>query len=337
MTVQYSLQDYINISFKGYDYKLPDNVSQTISSLIKELGINMTTTTRFDTKPAQFNKNATNIKRTKSGNKMSEEADEHWSRMREFKATIIDKKEGVEKNISDIRSCLNKISEKSYQAQLKEIQELIQQVLMCLPDIEEDSSEGDEIKNNRNDVEGAHKIANIIFDVASSNKMNSVLYANLYKELICLFPKFRTIIDSMIPNYLDSLRQLKYVNHENDYDAFCDYNKVNDKRKALVIFMVNLMNIEVLTKDGIRTTILTIQEMISNMITESEKVNEVDELTENLFLLVTMTKGDVLSNDKWRTIKDDVKNISGYKSKDYKSLSNRAIFKHMDIIDILKK
>jgi len=209
----------------------------------------MTTTTRFDTKPAQFNKNATNIKRTKSGNKMSEEADEHWSRMREFKATIIDKKEGVEKNISDIRSCLNKISEKSYQAQLKEIQELIQQVLMCLPDMEEE----DEIKNNRNAVDGANNIANIIFDVASSNKMNSVLYANLYKELICLFPQFRTIIDSMIPNYLDSLRQLKYVNHENDYDAFCDYNKVNDKRKALVIFMVNLMNIEVLSKDVIRT------------------------------------------------------------------------------------
>jgi len=73
------------------------------------------------------------------------------------------------------------------------------------------------------------------------------------------------------------------------------------------------------------------------MITEPEKVNEVDELTENLFLLVTMTKGNVLSNDKWSSIKDDVKKMSGYKSKDYKSLSNRAIFKYMDIMDMLAK
>jgi len=332
MTVQYSLQDYINISFKGYEYKLPESVSQILTSLIKELGIN-TLATRAEMKPTVFNKNASNIRRSKSGSKMNEDSDEYWNRMKEFKATKIDKKEGIDKNISDIRSCLNKISEKSYQSQLKEIQELIQDVLTTQSNDKEDSSE-DEIENS---IALVDKIVTIIFDVATSNKMNSVLYANLYKELICLFPQFKLIITSMIPNYLESLRQIKYVNHENDYDAFCEYNKTNDKRKALVIFMVNLMNIEVLEKDDIRSTILTIQAMICDMIEQDEKVNEVDEVTENLFLLVTMTKGDVLFNDKWNSIKETVKKISGYKSKEHKSLSNRAIFKHMDIIDMLAK
>jgi len=201
---------------------------------------------------------------------------------------------------------------------LKEIQELIQGV-------------------STSASENTDRIANIIFDVASSNKMNSVLYANLYKELILTFPPFQTIINSMLSNYLDGLRQIKYVNHENDYDAFCDYNKVNDKRKALVVFMVNLMNIEVLSKEDIKEAILTIQTMITSMVGEPDKTNEVDEITENLYLFVTMTKGDLLSNEKWKSILVDVKKISEYKSKDYKSLSNRAIFKHMDMMDMLAK
>jgi len=327
MATQYSLQDYINVAFKGYDYKLPDSVTKTVNSLIKELGIN-TITSRFETKPAHFNKPTSPVRRSKSGNKINDESDEQWNRMKEFKATKIDKKEGLEKNISDIRSCLNKISEKSYQTQLKEIQELIQNAFGIIS-----TSESINVSENEN----MDRVANIIFDVASSNKMNSVLYANLYKELILTFPPFQTIINSMLSNYLDGLRQIKYVNHENDYDAFCDYNKVNDKRKALVIFMVNLMNIEVLSKDDIKDTILTIQTMITSAVSEPDKTNEVDEITENLYLFVTMTKGDLLSNEKWKSILVDVKKVSEYKSKDYKSLSNRAIFKHMDMMDMLAK
>ena len=333
MTVQYSLQDYINIAFKTNDYKLPESVTQTINNLIKELGIN-TTISRFDSKPTSFNKTTNNVKRTKSGTRMNEDTDEHWNRMKEFKATKMDKKEGVDKIISDIRSCLNKISEKSYQSQLKDIQSLIQSALSCQSTDDESSEEETETKDNSI---GVDKIASIILDVACSNKMNSVLYANLFKELIALFPQFNDIINNIIPNYLNSITDIKYVNHETDYDAFCEYNKINDKRKALVVFIVNLMNIEVLQKGDIKIIITTIQKMIIEMINQDNKTNEVDEITENLYLYVTMTKGDVLSNDKWKTILDDVKMVSGYKSKDYKSLSNRAVFKHMDILDFLMK
>ena len=167
--------------------------------------------------------------------------------------------------------------------------------------------------------------------------MNSVLYANLYKELIVVFPQFQTMITPMLSQYIEELKKIKYVNHENDYDAFCDYNKVNDRRKALVMFMVNLMNIEVLSKEEIKNTILVVQDMIQDGIQQPDKSNEVEEFTENLYLFVTMTKGDVLSNERWKSILPNVKKISEYKSKEYKSLSNRAIFKHMDIMDILAK
>jgi hypothetical protein len=319
MTVQYSLQEYQTLSFAGYEYKLPENVTQTIYALIKELGVNTIASGKFETKPLSFNpRSAPTVRRSKNGRK--EDMDDAWNRTKEFKATKIDKKEGIDKIISDIRSCLNKISEKSYQTQLKDIQALIQSSIT----VEESD-------------ENVVRLANIIFDVASSNKMNSVLYANLYKELIVVFPQFQTMITPMLSQYIDELKNIKYVNHENDYDAFCDYNKVNDRRKALVIFMVNLMNIEVLSKEEIKNTILVVQEMIQDGIQQADKANEVEEFTENLYLFVTMTKGDVLANERWKTILPGVKNISGYKSKEYKSLSNRAIFKHMDIMDILAK
>jgi hypothetical protein len=319
MTVQYSLQDYHTFSFAGYDYKLPENVTQTIYSLIKELGVNTIASSRFEMKPPSFTpRSAPTVRRSKNGRK--EDMDDTWNRTKEFKATKIDKKEGIDKIISDIRSCLNKISEKSYQTQLKEIQGLIQSSIT----VEESD-------------ENIVRLANIIFDVASSNKMNSVLYANLYKELIVVFPQFQTMITPMLSQYIEELKKIKYVNHENDYDAFCDYNKVNDRRKALVMFMVNLMNIEVLSKEEIKNTILVVQDMIQDGIQQPDKSNEVEEFTENLYLFVTMTKGDVLSNERWKSILPNVKKISEYKSKEYKSLSNRAIFKHMDIMDILAK
>lgn len=319
MTVQYSLQDYHTFSFAGYDYKLPENVTQTIYSLIKELGVNTIASSRFEMKPPSFTpRSAPTVRRSKNGRK--EDMDDTWNRTKEFKATKIDKKEGIDKIISDIRSCLNKISEKSYQTQLKEIQGLIQSSIT----VEESD-------------ENIVRLANIIFDVASSNKMNSVLYANLYKELIVVFPQFQTMITPMLSQYIEELKKIKYVNHENDYDAFCDYNKVNDRRKALVMFMVNLMNIEVLSKEEIKNTILVVQDMIQDGIQQPDKSNEVEEFTENLYLFVTMTKGDVLSNERWKSILPIVKKISEYKSKEYKSLSNRAIFKHMDIMDILAK
>ena len=149
MTVQYSLQDYHTFSFAGYDYKLPENVTQTIYSLIKELGVNTIASSRFEMKPPSFTpRSAPTVRRSKNGRK--EDMDDTWNRTKEFKATKIDKKEGIDKIISDIRSCLNKISEKSYQTQLKEIQGLIQSSIT----VEESD-------------ENIVRLANIIFDVAS--------------------------------------------------------------------------------------------------------------------------------------------------------------------------
>jgi hypothetical protein len=70
---------------------------------------------------------------------------------------------------------------------------------------------------------------------------------------------------------------------------------------------------------------------------EVNKINEIEEITENLFIMITSSKTECCSEDKWNTIAENIKVCSQLKVKEKKSLSSRAVFKYMDIYDCLKK
>ena len=85
-----------------------------------------------------------------------------------FLPTKMDIKEGIEKDMNNIRTSLNKISIKNYDIQKDIIISLLIQFLT--DDIEHQIS--------------LKKIAQFIFDIASTNKFYSALYVDLYLELI---------------------------------------------------------------------------------------------------------------------------------------------------------
>ena len=68
------------------------------------------------------------------------------------------------------------------------------------------------------------------------------------------------------------------------------------------------------------------------MIMLTDKKNEVDELTENVGILFNK---DILDETRDKEIFDAVNCLAQKKAKDYPSLSNKAIFKYMDMIDLL--
>lgn len=332
--VQYTVDEISAILFAGYEYKLPEQTSDRINNLINELGIHLNSTLRnngsrnVDPKNSGGRKSPQMVmKRNKSTQRLKDSSDEQWNRLKEFKATVLEKKEGTDKVLNEIRSCLNKISEKSYQAQLQSIKQSINDLLSQYDDASDETTTSDNFT----------KIANFIIDVARTNKLNSVLYANLYKELIVQFPIFQKLVNNIVNTYKESIRSIKYVDSSIDYDAFCDNNKSNDNRKSMVAFIINLMNIDVLSKEELKNTIITLQDLVINYIDEAEKTNEVDEITENIFIFITMMKRIIISNEECGSIIKNIDIISKYKAKDHPSLSSRAIFKHMDMIDLLKK
>ena len=79
------------------------------------------------------------------------------------------------------------------------------------------------------------------------------------------------------------------------------------------------------------------------MITAPDKKNEVDELTEVVGILFNKEMIDEVDDDASdqeeyyvldQSILDTVSSLAQKKAKDYPSLSNKAIFKYMDLVEM---
>jgi len=153
---------------------------------------------------------------------------------------------------------------------------------------------------------------------------------------------FKKIFEDNFKEFMDLFNTIEFVDPKKNYDKFCDYTKTNDKRRAMSLFIVNLMINEVIEKDEILDIIKQIQKLISTYICKPEKTNEVEELTENVYIIITKSK-EVLSKaasieESWATIISNIEFVSMLKPKmkDYPSITNKTIFKHMDLLEELK-
>jgi hypothetical protein len=151
------------------------------------------------------------------------------------------------------------------------------------------------------------------------------------------FPEFNLIIEEFLVQYKENVKEIVYVDPNTDYDKFCNYNKSNDRRKSLSLFIVNLMKKGIIEKKVVVDIIIYFQDIIFQYVDLPNKTNEIEEITENLFILVPGSKSVCNDQVEWTMILDNINTISKLKSKDKESLSSRAIFKYMDILDQLKK
>jgi hypothetical protein len=334
--MKYTLQDFTDTVFSGYDYKLPDSTVSIIQKLVGDIGVTLnskpTETRSTDNTESNYKKNSyfNNAKKSKNYPKR-ENIDELWETTKPFKPTNIDKKEGIEKLLNDIRASLNKISNKNYETQRDIIFEHIDKIIS-----DEEVSEGEE-ECETNKASDAISIANSIFDIASTNKFYSELYATLYKELSQNYVVFQSNIHHIIEQYKSSISSIEFVDPNVNYDKFCDNNKINDKRKALTTFIVNLMKKDLLAKSQISYLILHLIDLVFKHIDIENKNYEIEEITENIFIFITLSISDLKDHDTWENIYSKIKKLSQCKAKEHLSISSRSIFKYMDILDQIKK
>jgi hypothetical protein len=339
--VYYSLEDYNNIRSNGYDYVLPESVIIIIMNLTADLGVIETTNQQIEKKKTyDSDRNGRDFKHKDPNNfnlKRSKNTFEQtWEKLPTCRPTKIEKKEGIEKTINDIRTSLNKISNKNYETHRDTIMNCITELDNAVRTTAIDDEDQTDVKSQDENIE-LNKVANAIFDIASNNKFYSEIYANLYKELIDRFEIFNKIITKYLDQYLDSIKQIKYVDSNEDYNKYCENNKLNDKRKAMSAFIINLMKKEIIEKEKVLDIILLLQNLIFEYIDLDNKTNEVDEITENIFIFSTMSVAEFVDVPKWDNIKSNIVKCSQYKAKEHKSISSRAIFKYMDILDFFKK
>ena len=242
---------------------------------------------------------------------------EDWELMRNFKTTKIEAKVGVEKTINDIRIMLNKMSTANYAKQSAAI----------LDEVGKYMDHSDSLPEN------IEKIAMAIFSIASSNKFYSEIYAELYRELVEKFQVFDEILTKFVAGFLETIATIEYVDPDVNYDEFCRVNKANDNRKATSAFIVNLMKKGLIAQSEVARILAVLVDTVLRYIGEEGRIHVIEEITENVFIFVSTSHAELKSTTEWvDTVAPAVKKLSTAKPADHKSMSNRIMFKYMDML-----
>jgi hypothetical protein len=265
------------------------------------------------------------------------EKETDWENLRkpsDFKTTKIEKKIGIEKIINDIRVILNKLTDKNYNKLKEEIFEKIFSI--------NNNTSGEVVMEEKDEKEEGYKlVAHTLFEIASTNKFFSKIYAQLYAELMSKFSIYYDIVIDFSKKFMDQVNKIKYVNPDIDYDGYCAYVKEQDSRRATTGFMVYLVyfikNKESsnLLWNEIENIMSVITHKIEIQVLETDKTNEIEEMVEILFLLVTGGgKEKVLEYEINKELIERWKIISQKKVKEFPSWSSRSLFKMSDLVKL---
>lgn len=296
----YPLEQFRQLIFTGFDYKLEDHVLDNISNLARQVGSpDYIKTPIFKKREIEKPK----PKHKKHKETKNEEEDD-------FQTTKIETKTGIHADFDAIRSHINKLTDKNYPDMLNKIIDIIQHIV--------------------GDTAELHTIGTNIFEIASSNRYYSKIYADLYAKLYSDFDFIRAHYESNITKFTGLFETIVYVDPNDNYDRFCENNKSNERRKSLASFYMNLMNHGVVPKEMILQITQQLLERVVEYTSLENKKNEVDEMTDILSILF---KKDLYKNNPW--IPSEIRKLANCKVKECKSFTTKALFVYMDLSDLL--
>jgi hypothetical protein len=249
------------------------------------------------------------------------EVDKEWEMMRAFKATKIESKTGIEKTVNDLRISLNKISGANYEKQ--------RDVIMALVNGYFDAEEEKTDSNTR-------RISKAIFDIASTNKFYSEIYARLYKELATAHTVFSDLLQELIEGFMVMDTIPVYIDPDSDYDGFCAYSKACDIRKSTSTFLVNCLKLELIASSRVADVLSEFVRYVDVKRNEPGFAKCVEEVVENLYIIATLCSNELSITKKWTEyILPRFKQYVAEKNNGCPSMSNRAIFKLQDLLEKL--
>lgn len=133
--------------------------------------------------------------------------------------------------------------------------------------------------------EEVEKMGELIFTIASNNRMFSKVYADLY---CYLSDKIQIIADTFYPNfvkYCQLFDNITSVVNQDDYDEFCKMNILNEKRRSVSLFMVNLTKNNMIKSIELYQIVSNLLNKLNEMITMPDKVITNQELVDNIIIL----------------------------------------------------
>jgi hypothetical protein len=323
ITPVYQISDFEAIKWNGFECELPQKMIDLISSIADQVGAPSYVKTPVFPKRDKPEDPVVSV-RKKPRNAASEITEDDWETIRTFQATELNKRQGIDAHLDGIRSDLNKITDKTYD-----------EVFAAL------CTRIDELKDEP-DASLLMTVGEAIFNTASSNHFFSEVYARLFHQLLEKYNEvFESVFHTNFDQFMGLFKTIEHADAKKDYTRFCEVNKTNDKRRAMSLFIINLMKVGVIAPMQILDIVQQLQTLTQDHMRQLNHANEVEELTENLFIIL---KGAHLHlsqahKEEWEAVILEVEYNSKLKPKNAKhpSITNKTIFKHMDILDELKK
>jgi hypothetical protein len=326
---KYSLNEINEISFTGFECILKND----ILSLIEEL-TNKVSSPSYIKTPI-FNKRIKKIPNDIGFQKKNDEKinqkkkikmneilnDDDWDLLSSFEVTKIDKKQGIDTEIVNIRSLLNMLTESNLELKHENI-------IIILDKLDVYS------------LEEQNKIYNIIIDITSGNRFYSDIYAKLLSKIS---EKYKILIEILIERIELYLNNYEFVEkNKESYDEMCKINKENDKSEAFSLFLVNLEKYNVIKKEIVIDIIDKLLKKLLFYLKNSLYKSMVDKIIENIFILykkewardISINENDVIiKTNTTKLIKGIIENIN---INIYSGISNKSK-SYFKLIDILEK
>ena len=315
--MKYTIQDFTRILKSRKNNDLPKDISKLILSLVNKVGSpEYIKTPQFKTKKKYNNNNNNNNNNNKSIIVVNNINDQ-----RSFTKTIFEKKEGVDLNLHKIRIYLNKIADDTYDIISKNIIDEINLVL------------------SEKTINDYNYICKEVYNMLTTSTLYSKIYTNLYLLLINEFQVFNELLNNNFDNYKLLIDNIEYSKPEEDYDKFCENNKKNKELIGIITFYVNLFKSKNISKEIFYNIITNMFDILDNMIISNNKQNEMDIISELIYILITSSYNEINENNKIfaKSIYDNIKRIATLKKKDSPGITNKCIFKHMDIFEMINK
>ena len=232
-TLKYNLKNINEIACSGFQYEIPSDSFNMINYLCEQIGSSGIGSNIFNKVSSSINNSSSSQtdfgqqnrskNKKRRGNKNMEVSAEEWESIRTFETTKIEQKVGIDKEIDQIRLYLNKMTDKSF----------LDMRLKIIDKINYICSE----TTNEDDI---LKMGNVLYDISSSNKFYSKIFADLFAELATSYTWLKAIFDKKFSCIMEQYNNIHYIDPDTDYDGFCDMNKVNEKRKCVTTFYINL-------------------------------------------------------------------------------------------------
>lgn len=168
--------------------------------------------------------------------------------------------------LDNIRMQLNKLTDKTYDT----IKAGVIKQLQCIPLNEETQQQ----------------IAMAVYEISSTNKFFSHIFAQFYTEVSSLFPWLKPTFEEQYEKLLAQFISLEEDKDEgSDFERLCRVTKTNERRRAYTMFFLNLSKTNFVSQFKVIDFLHHLVTELLVSIDHTERRLNADEFVENIILL----------------------------------------------------